>query len=255
MGRGYCWMNGDLIPQAEAAIGVSTDAVLRGASVFEGVRAYRGADGELALFRLRDHLDRLFDVSMRFLHLQTEYGRAELAEAIRTLLSANEITDDAYVRVVAYVGEHGLGGSVEVPAGVFVLASEGFSPAPPSMRVTLSPWRRMSDVAMPPRVKSSANYLNSRITTTDAQRKGFDTAVVLNEHGRVAEGPAMNVFLVRDGQLSTPRPTDGILEGITRATVIELAQAVGLPVAERAVDASELYLAQELFLCGTAYEI
>src|SRR4051794_40599978 len=240
-------MNGQLVPQAEAALGVTTDAVLRGASVFEGIRAYRAETGELLVFRLREHLSRLFDTSMRFLRLTLPYGPDELADAVCGLLAANEIETDTYVRVVVYIGEQGLGGAGEIPAGVFILATEGFSPAPASMRVTLSPWRRMSDVAMPPRVKASANYLNSRMTTTDAQRKGFDTAVVLNEHGRVAEGPAMNVFLVRDGQLSTPRPTDGILEGITRATVIELAQAVGLPVAERAVDASELYLAQVFF--------
>jgi branched-chain amino acid aminotransferase len=123
------------------------------------------------------------------------------------------------------------------------------------MRVTLSPWRRMSDLAMPPRVKASANYLNSRISWADAQRKGFDAAVLLNERGGVAEGPAMNVFLVRDGQLVTPRRTDGILEGITRSTVIDLAHDLEIPVVERAVDATELYVAQELFMCGTAYEI
>jgi branched-chain amino acid aminotransferase len=248
-------MDGELIPQAEAALGVNTDAVLRGASVFEGIRTYRSAGGDLLIFRLADHLNRLFDVSMRFLRLRTTYGRAELAEAICTLLAGNEITDDAYLRVVVYIGEHGLGGAAEVPAGVFILATEGFNPARASLRITLSPWRRMGDLSMPPRVKSSANYLNSRIATGDAQRKGFDTAVLLNEHGRVAEGPAMNIFIARDGHLVTPRTTDGILEGITRATVIELSHELGIPVVERAVDPTELYLAQEMFMCGTAYEI
>jgi branched-chain amino acid aminotransferase len=248
-------MNGELVPQAEAALGVTTDAVLRGGSVFEGIRAYRSTTGELLLFRLREHLDRLFNTSMRFLRLTLPYSADDLAQAVCGLLAANEIESDAYIRVVVYVGEQGLGGADEIPAGVFILATEGFRPAPESMRVTLSPWRRMSDVAMPPRVKASANYLNSRMTTTDAERKGFDSAVVLNEHGRVAEGPAMNVFLVRDGELSTPRRTDGILEGITRATVIELSHDLGVPAVERAIDASELYVAQEIFLCGTAYEI
>jgi branched-chain amino acid aminotransferase len=274
MGRGYCWMNGELIPQAEAALSVSTDAVLRGASVFEGIRAYRLADGarrgdradgarrggdtasnELALFRVADHLDRLFQTSMRFLRMRLDHGPDDLSRAMCTLVAANEISTDAYLRVVVYIGEHGLGGGSEIPAGAFILATEGFNPAPASMRVTLSPWRRMSDVAMPPRVKASANYLNSRIATADAQRKGFDTAVLLNERGQVAEGPAMNIFLVRDGQLVTPRVTDGILEGITRATVIDLAHDLGIPVVERAIDATELYVAQEMFLCGTAYEI
>ena len=104
-------------------------------------------------------------------------------------------------------------------------------------------------------MKSGANYLNSRIATADAQRKGFDTAVLLNERGKVSEGPAMNIFLVRRGVLVTPRLTDGILEGITRSTIIHLARELGIPVEEREVDATELYVSEELFLAGTAYEI
>jgi branched-chain amino acid aminotransferase len=248
-------MDGEVVPEATAALGVRTDAVLRGASVFEGVRAYRANDGSLQFFRMADHLDRLFDVSMRFLRMRMPYGRGDLVDAARQVLDANRVTTDAYVRIVVYLGEHGLGGAGDAPAGVFILAAEATSPGPALMRVTLSPWRRLADVAMPPRVKSSANYLNSRIATTDAQRKGFDTAILLNERGQVAEGPAMNVFLVRDGELVTPAANQGILEGITRATVIELASDLGIRVSERAVDASELYVAREIFLCGTSYEV
>ena len=248
-------MDGQLIPHADAVLHVTTDAVLRGGSVFEGVRAYRGTAGELLVFRLPDHLDRLFSTSMRFLHLQLPYRPEALTEAICELLSANHIEDDAYIRVVVYIDESTHNGDPGVPAGAFILATEGFNPALPSMRVTLSPWRRMSDLAMPPRVKSGANYLNSRIATVDAERKGFDTAVLLNERGKVSEGPAMNIFLVRRGVLVTPRLTDGILEGITRSTIIHLAREVGIPVEEREVDATELYVAEEMFLTGTAYEI
>src|SRR5215471_2784952 len=169
----YCWMNGQLIPLADAVLHVSTDAVLRGGTVFEGIRAYRGADGGLSIFRLQDHLDRLFTTSMRFLNMQLPYGPDDLADAAVTLLSACEINDDAYLRVVVYIDEATHKAGPEIPTGVFILASEGFNPALPSMRVTLSPWRRMSDLAMPPRVKSGANYLNSRIATVDAERKGF----------------------------------------------------------------------------------
>jgi branched-chain amino acid aminotransferase len=253
--RKYCWMNGELVPLADAVLHVSTEAVLRGGTVFEGIRAYRGRDGQLSIFRLHDHLDRLFHTSMRFLHLHLPYGPDDLAEGVQQLLAASGLEDDTYIRLVVYIDELLAGAGPEVPSGAFILATEGFNPAQPSMRVTLSPWRRMSDLAMPPRVKSGANYLNSRIATVDAQRKGFDTAVLLNERGKVSEGPAMNIFLVRNGVLVTPRQTDGILEGITRSTIIDIARELALPVEQREVDATELYLADEMFLSGTAYEI
>jgi len=256
MASTFTWMDGRLVPSAEAALPVGTDAVLRGASVFEGVRIYRSDDGELLAFRLGDHLDRLFETSMRFLRMRAPYQQDELADAVFTLLSANAISTDAYVRIVVYFGEELAYGGADTPTGAFILTDPDFKPAPPSMRVTLSPWRRLTDLTLPPRVKASANYLNSRITLLDARRKGFDTAVLLNERGKVSEGPAMNVFLVRSGRLVTPRPTDGILEGITRATVIEIAaEHLGMAVEEREIDPTELYLASEMFLCGTAFEI
>jgi branched-chain amino acid aminotransferase len=248
-------MDGSLVPRAAAALPLASEAVLRGASVFEGVRAYRTHDGELVIFRLDDHFDRLFETSMRFLRMRLAYGPEELTHAVFALLEANQISTDAYIRIVAYLAEARAYGDADTPTGAFILADEGFMPAPSSMRVTLSPWRRMSDLAMPPRVKSSANYLNSRIAMLDARRKGFDTAVLLNERGKVSEGPAMNVFLVRRGRLVTPRPTDGILEGITRSTVIDIAARLGIPVEEREIDPTELYLSDEMFLCGTAFEI
>jgi branched-chain amino acid aminotransferase len=247
-------MNGKLIPLADAVLHVTTDAVLRGGSVFEGIRAYRGSTGGLLIFRLPDHLERLFSTSMRFLQLQVPHGPDDFTRAVCELLSANQIKDDAYIRLVVYIDESVFGGP-SAPNGAFILATEGFHPALPSMRVTLSPWRRMSDLAMPPRVKSGANYLNSRIATVDAERKGFDTAVLLNERGKVSEGPASNIFLVRHGALVTPRLTDGILEGITRSTILHVARGLGLPVEEREIDATELYVADEMFLAGTAYEI
>src|SRR5262245_56553757 len=133
----YCWMNGQLIPLADAVLHVSTDAVLRGGSVFEGIRAYRGADGKLLIFRMHDHLDRLFSTSMRFLHMQLPHERDDLAEAICELLSANRTEDDAYIRVVVYIDERLPGAGPGAPTGAFILSTEGFKPALPSMRVTL----------------------------------------------------------------------------------------------------------------------
>jgi branched-chain amino acid aminotransferase len=250
----YCWVDGHITPWARSAVHVSAEAVLRGASVFEGIRAYRGEDG-LQLFRLDDHLRRLFDTSLRFLHLNSPCSADELAAAIVATIEANDQQADVYVRLVVYVGELNVGHELEADTGAFIISDESPVPAKPGLRVTLSPWRRVGDLMMPARVKASANYLNSRIATTDAQRKGFDSAILLNERGKVSEGPAMNVFLVRDGRLATPRLSDGILEGVTRSTILHLANEASLPVEEREIDPAELYLADELFFCGTAYEV
>jgi branched-chain amino acid aminotransferase len=251
-------MNGRLQPWDESRIHINTDAVLRGASVFEGLRAYQAADGEeLLLFRVDEHMKRLFGTSMRFLRMQPPYSSEELSAGVVELLRANEVREDAHIRVVAYFDEMELGQELDTPTGAFILAF----PRPPSpkqstgVRTMLSPWRRLSDNAMSPRVKASANYLNSRVSMTDARSKGFDIPIMLNERGKVSEGPGQNVFLVRDGVVVTPRTTDAILEGITRSTVLDLARSRGLPVQEREVDATELYVADELFFCGTAMEI
>jgi branched-chain amino acid aminotransferase len=252
------WMNGRIVPWDDSRIHVNTDAVLRGASVFEGLRAYRSATGDdLLLFRVADHMHRLFGTSMRFLRMRAPYSPDELLRGVVDLLHANEIRDDAHVRVVVYFDEVEVGHEEDGATGAFILAF----PRPPSPRViagvraTLSPWRRLSDSAMSPRVKASANYLNGRVAGVDARTKGYDTPVMLNDQGKVSEGPGQNVFLVRDGVLITPRTTDAILEGITRATVIGLAGDLGLRVEEREVDPTELYIADELLFVGTAWEV
>lgn len=254
----HTWMNGRIVPWAESTIHVNTDAVLRGASVFEGLRAYRSTAGDdLLLFRVHDHMHRLFGTSMRFLRMRLPYGPDDLIGGVCDLLGANGVHGDAHVRVVAYFDESGEVGQLDTPAGAFILAFER-APNPrlaTGVRTTLSPWRRLSDTAMAPRVKASANYLNGRIASTDARAKGFDSPILLNARGSVSEGPGQNVFLVRDGVLITPRTTDGILEGVTRATVLQLAGELGIPVQEREVDPTELYIADELFFAGTAWEV
>lgn len=252
------WMNGRIVPWDESRIHIHTDAVLRGASVFEGLRAYKSADGDdLLLFRVADHMHRLFGTSMRFLRMREPYTAAELLQGTIELLHANQVRDDAHIRVVVYFGESEMGRELEAETGAFIVAFQ--RPQSPrvthGVRTTLSPWRRLSEGSMSPRVKASANYLNGRVAGLDARSKGFDSPVMLNEHGRVSEGPGQNVFLVRDGVLITPRTTDAILEGITRTTVLGLARDLGIPVEEREVDPTELYIAQELFFAGTAWEV
>jgi branched-chain amino acid aminotransferase len=259
------WMNGRVTPWAESQVHVASDAVLRGASVFEGIRAYRSAGGDdLLLFRLADHFDRLFGGSMRVLRMRIGYSAEELTQGIIDLLQANEVRDDAHIRVVAYfdilsdlVTGGSAGAAEEDPTGVYMLA---FPKAPnprlqTGVRCNVSAWRRPTDNSISPRVKASANYLNSRLASVDAKLKGFDIPVLLNERGQVSEGPGQNIFLVRHGAVVTPRVTDNILEGITRETVMGIARELGLPVEEREVDFTELYVAEELFFAGTNMEV
>ena len=255
----HTWMNGALRPWEESLLHVGSDAVLRGASVFEGIRAYRSADGEdLLLFRLEDHFERLYGGSMRVLRMRIGYTARQLADGIIELLRANQVRDDAHVRVVAYFDLlDGPAKGESDPTGVYILAF----PRPANTRLesgvrsTISAWRRPTDSSISPRVKAHANYLNSRVAGLDASLKGFDIPVLLNERGRVAEGPGQNIFLVRKGRLITPRITDAILEGITRETVIGIGAEQGLVVEEREVDPTELYVAEELFFAGTAMEV
>jgi len=253
----FTWMNGVITPYAESLIHVNTDAVLRGASVFEGLRAYRSVDGDdLLIVRPREHFARLFNTSMRVLRMESPYGPEDLVEAAAELLRSNAIRCDAHIRIVVYFSGAELGEDVDT-TGTFILAYE--RPQSPKLQVgvtsTISTWRRLSDLSLAPRVKASANYLNGRLASRDARAKGFDVPIQLNDQGTVSEGPGQNVFLVRDGLLITPRLTDGILEGITRQIVIDLAADIGIPVEVRAVDPTELYVADELFFAGTLIEI
>ncbi|HVD01853.1 MAG TPA: branched-chain amino acid transaminase [Candidatus Dormibacteraeota bacterium] len=259
------WMNGRVTPWAESQVHVASDAMLRGASVFEGIRAYRSAGGDdLLLFRLEEHFQRLFGGSMRVLRMRIRHSVEELTGGIIDLLHANEVRDDAHIRVVAYfdvlddlVAGGSAGAAEEDPTGVYMLA---FPKAPnprlkTGVRCNVSAWRRPSDNSISPRVKASANYLNSRLASVDAKLKGFDIPVMLNERGQVSEGPGQNIFLVRRGAVVTPRLTDNILEGITRDTVLGVARELGLSVEEREVDFTELYVAEELFFAGTNMEV
>ena len=251
-------MNGRIVPWDDSRLHVSSDAVLRGASVFEGIRAYKAAAGdELLIFRASDHMKRLFGTSMQVLRLGIEFSAEQLVEGVRELLRANEMHEDAHLRVVAYFDEVEYGKDLEGTTGSYILAYP--RPRNPKLdtgiRCMLSAWRRPSENAMSPRVKASANYLNSRVSTVDAKLKGFDLPILLNEEGKVSEGPGQNVFLVRDGVVITPRKTDAILEGVTRDTILRLAARLELRVEERAVDPTELYVADELFFVGTHAEV
>ncbi|MGH3244277.1 MAG: branched-chain-amino-acid transaminase [Spirillospora sp.] len=256
----FAWLNGRIVPWDECVLHARSPAAFWGANVFEGIRAYWDeTDGQLYAFRMAEHLTRL-GRSMKSLHLSIEYTDADLARACQELLVANDFEQDCHICVVAYFD---LGSSFDpmhhtTETGVHITAT----PAPRSaahergLAATISSWRRISDDSMPPRIKTGANYHNSRLAQHEAARNGYDTALLLNQRGTVSEAPGSCVIMVRDGRLVTPPATSGVLEGITVDTVARLAASeLGVDLSRREIDRTELYVADELFLCGTMSEL
>ena len=258
----YLWLNGEVVPWESATIHIVDARELSSvSSVFEGVRAYWNAEREqLYIFRLQDHLRRLLG-SMKVLRMASPFSVEALAQATVTLVRQNEQREDLYIRPVATVAPapRALGTPADT-RNIEMLISA--APSPSSLgedrqrHVGVSSWNRISDNSLPPRIKSNANYLASTLVSMQARADGYDSAIILNTDGKVSEGPWACVFLVRDGRLITSTVTSNILESITRLTVIQLARdGLGLTVEERAVDRTELYLADEVFFCGTGVEL
>lgn len=257
----YIWMNGEFIPWDDAKLHVTTDAVRFGSSVFEGMRGYwNDPEGQLYVFRVEDHLRRLSQ-SMKMMRMTLDYPLDDIREACVGLLAKNRLREDVHLTPTVYfgVGEGFFSykpGTVDVGAYVFAGPRKSILGSGQGIHVCVSSWTRISDRDIPPRIKAAANYQNGRLATVQAAEDGYDSAILLNEMGKVAEGPGACVFLVRDGTALTPPVTGGILESITRSTLIELFQKeMSVPVVEREVDRTELYIADEVFMCGSAFEV
>jgi branched-chain amino acid aminotransferase len=257
----FAWMNGTVIPWGECVLHGRSAGGFMGANVFEGVRAYWSAGaGELFVFKHEEHLQRL-GRSMKTVRLEVPFTLAEIGQGALDLLRANEFREDAHFIPVAFfgMGAHGfntLGPTVD--NGVYVTAVPWPQPAAlwSGVAAGIASWRRISDDTVPPRLKAGANYQNSRLAQAEARVNGYDTAIILNPRGTVAEGPGACVMMVRDGRLVTPPVTAGILESITRATLMDLAaRELGVAVVEREVDRTELYVADEVFMCGSGLEV
>jgi branched-chain amino acid aminotransferase len=249
------WMNGTLVPQAEAVLPVNSAAVFYATNVFEGVRAYwNAADGELYAFRLAEHFARLRE-SMKMMRFTVPYSDNDLYDAIREVLRGNEVQEDVHMHLVAYVGGAGL--DATSPTGLYINPRRrGRIYEGAGLRCCVTSWQRTSDNAIPIRLKSGSNYQNGRLATLQAKADGYDAPIFLNQHGTVAEGSGATIFMVRRGQILTPPLTSDILESITRATLIEsVAPALGMEVVERHIARTELYVADEAFFCGSGYEI
>lgn len=255
----FGWHNGKMLPFDQCVVHVRSQGAFWGANVFEGLRGYWRADEQrLYLFRLQDHLDRLRR-SMKSVWMEIGYSDAELTSACLDVLRANEFAEDVHMCVVAYFGMMPNLDSLAHTdvTGVHVTASR--LPRVPAyhngVSLAIASWRRIGDDSMPPRIKTGANYHNSRLAHHEAVRNGFDSTLLLNQRGNVSEAPGSCVVMVRDGRLVTPPGTSGVLEGITLATVADLAAELGLVMERREIDRTELYVADELFLCGTLVEI
>ncbi len=257
----YVWMNGNLIPDEEAKIHVRTACATYGENVFEGIRAYwSDARENLFVFRLDEHLDRLFHSSMKIMRLEVPWSQSELRAALLDLLRENDHRENVQIRLTAYfgLGEPYSFSSSAVESGAIILST----PSPRKKQITsgiqccVSSWNRIYDNSMPPRVKSGANYHNGRLATYEARINGYDLPILLDTQGRVKESGAASIFIVRGGTVITPPVTDGILESITRETLLHLCeQDLNTRTEVREIGRTELYIADEIFLCGTAAEI
>ncbi len=255
----YAFFEGKFVPIEEAKISVKTHALQYGTGVFEGIRAYWSEkDQEMYVFRMREHFERLAD-SMKILRLTCKYSADELCKLAVELLKKNEANSDTYLRPFVYASSLKIGPGVHdspmdfsmyaVPFGAYFGSDDG-------LKVAVSSWRRLEDNAIPARAKVSGAYANTALAKTDAVLSGFHDAIVLSEDGHVAEGSAMNIFLVKNGNLYTTESTDNILVGITRGSVIEIAKnELQLTPFQRKIDRTELYIADEMFFCGTGAEV
>ncbi len=255
----YAYFDNRFVPLAEAKISIRTNALHYGTGVFEGIRAYWNANAkQLYVFKMTEHYERLLR-NCRVLRLNLTRDAKELGEITLDLLRRNEHREDSYIRPMAYVSSEGLGPKLvgyetgffiyTLPLGEYIDISAG-------IKVGFSSWRRINDNTIPARSKITGGYVNSALAKTEALDHGYDEAIFLTHEGFISEGSAENIFLVRGGQLLTPPPSADILEGITRHTLIEICRAeLKIETIERPIGRTELYVADEAFLCGTGAQV
>jgi branched-chain amino acid aminotransferase len=250
----YAFFRGEIVPTEQAKISVMTHALHYGTAVFEGIRGnWNAADDCHYLFRMREHFERL-DLSSRVMMLEQRYPIDQLCDVAVELVERSGFTEDVYLRPLVYTSAEQLGvrlHNLEHDTLIFVTPFPAYLPE--SARCQTSTWRRVDDTGIPARAKVTGIYANSALAKTEANLNGFDEAIMLNVDGHVSEGSGENIFMIRRGKLITPAPADNILEGITAATVVQVArEELGIDVVERQIDRSELYVCDELFMTGTA---
>jgi len=255
----YAYFKKQVVPLADAKLGVMTHAFNYGTGVFEGIRGNWNAEEETVfLFKVEEHLKRL-STSAKILRITIEESHAEIARLISEIVSMSGIREDQYVRPLAYKSSEILGvrlHDLEDDLLVFVAPFGPYLDIEKGIRCMTSSWRRVEDVSIPARAKNTGIYVNSALAKTDAILNGFDEAIMLSMDGHVSEGSGENIVVIRNGVLYTPERSDNVLEGITLDTVKDLAKdELGLDVVERTIDRSELYVADEVFMTGTAAHV
>jgi branched-chain amino acid aminotransferase len=252
------WMNGELVDWADAKVHVGVHGLHYGSGIFEGIRCYDTPGGP-AVFRLHDHLAR-FERSAKVLHMDLPYSAEELRAATHRLIAANGIAS-CYVRPIAFYGYGELGVSTSGnPVDVAIIsfpwgAYLGEEAQRTGISAKVSSWERVGPNVIPHVAKATGIYLNSMLATTEARKAGYDEAIMLTRDGYVADGPGENIFVVQDGRLRTPPLATSILPGITRDTIMRIAGTLGYPVEETLLIRTDLYLADEVFMVGTAAEV
>jgi branched-chain amino acid aminotransferase len=255
----HVFFEGKIVPFDEAKVSVATHALNYGTAVFGGIRGYWNDDKKkLYIFRPYDHYRRLLN-SGRMMNMHIPYDEEGLIQLTLDLVRKEGWQTDIYIRPLIYKADLGIGvrlHDLRDELTIFSMPFQQYVKNDTNAHVTISSWRRLDDNMIPARGKVSGAYANSALIKTDAQRSGFDEALVLNQDGHISEGSAMNIFMVRDRVVITPPVTDNILEGIVRKTAMELAKnELGLPVLERSIDRTELYICDELFMTGSAAQI
>ncbi|MCX7761021.1 MAG: branched-chain amino acid transaminase [Hydrogenothermaceae bacterium] len=246
------------VEEEEAKISIKTNSFHYGTAVFEGIRAYynREEDTMYGLF-FKEHYQRLFQ-NMRILNMEIEETVDELVDITAELVKKNNHKEDVYIRPIVYFADLAIGPKLigyKAKIAIYTLPLGDYIDTNKGIKAKVSSWTRLNDNMIPPRLKVTGAYVNSAMAKTEALLNGADEAIVLNQKGYVAEGSAENIFIVRNGKLITPPVSEDILEGITRNAVMDIAKDIGIPVIERSISRTELYVADEVFFCGTGAQI
>lgn len=255
----WAFFRGELVPLRDARVSVMTHAFNYGTAVFEGIRAYWNADeSQLYALDLIAHYERIKE-SARLLYMEIPYTPEQLAANTVEMLRRDGLREDAYVRPIIYKSSETIGvrlHNLDADIVIFAIPFGQYIDTEGGIRAQVSSWRRTDDNAIPARGKITGAYVNGALAKSEAQLNGFDEAIVLTQDGHVSEGSAENLFIVKNGKLLTPPVTDNILEGITRRRLMNLArERLEIATEERSLDRTELYTADEVFLCGTGAQI
>lgn len=253
------YFNKQFVPLSEAKISIRTNALHYGSGVFEGIRAYwNPKEQQLYVFKLPEHYERMVN-NCKVMKLKLDHDVKELCAITVDLLRRNQPREDTYIRPIAYISSEGLGPKLigyETGFAVYTIPLGDYIDTSVGIKVGFSSWRRISDNTIPARCKVTGGYVNSALARTEAIEQGYDEAIFLTQDGFISEGSAENIFLVRNGSLTTPDLSQDILEGITRDVLLTLCrEELGLMVTERQVGRTELYVADEAFLCGTGAQV